>query len=226
MDRKKALNPKERNRRRFLKGGAALALLSQGAGGLAAFAMGGIRTASGQTRGSETAAAPLPDRRAYGERSRFETTERPPLRTGSSFNNGSPYPLLSTPLQDSVGIITPSALHYVNNNGYVTPEIDPRQHRLLIHGMVDRPVILTLEDLKGLPSVSRIHYLECNGNSSPTFTGGTPATVEHAHGRTGCSEWTGVALSLLLQEVGVQKGARWVDAEGADASWPQTDEAG
>ena len=45
----------------------------------------------------------------------------------------------------------------------------PGEHRLLIHGMVDRPLIFTMEELKRLPSVSRIHFLECAGNSSPAL---------------------------------------------------------
>ena len=123
-----------------------------------------------------------------------------------------------TPLQDSIGIITPSSLHYVTTHGYDPPDIDPRQHRLLIHGMVDRPLIFTLEELKRLPSVSRIHFLECAGNSDLDRDDQANAeTVQETHGQTSCSEWTGVLLSLLLKEAGVQKGASWLVAEGADA---------
>ena len=97
--------------------------------------------------------------RPHGERSRFEESvrERPPggLDTfGGSF----------TPLDETLGIITPSALHYVVQRGG-TPDIDPRKHRLLIHGLVNRPVILTIEEIRRLPSTSRILFLECQGNS-------------------------------------------------------------
>jgi hypothetical protein len=62
---------------------------------------------------------------------------------------------VSTPLQDSVGIITPSSLHYVaTHRGSFVPEIDPRQHRFMIHGMVDRPLTFTMDELKRLPAVS------------------------------------------------------------------------
>ena len=76
-----------------------------------------------------------------------------------------------TPLQDSVGIITPSSLHYVaTHRGSYVPDIDPREHRLMIHGMVDRPLIFTMDELKRLPYVSRVHFLECMGNRAKPRT--------------------------------------------------------
>ena len=105
-----------------------------------------------------------------------------------------------------------------------TPSTSPtsirQQHRLTIHGMVDRPLSFSMDDLKRLPSVSRIHFLECHGNSSPMIHGaGNPnmgLPVQYIHGMTSCSEWTGVPLSVLLNEAGVQKGASWLVSEGAD----------
>ena len=139
----------------------------------------------------------------YGVRSRFDTTER--------------LAATLTPQQDLVGIITPSSLHYVTSHRHATPDIDPRQHRLLIHGMVNRPMIFTMEDLKRLPYVSRIHFLACAGNSYLSQGVRLHAeTVQDTDGKTSCSEWTGVPLSLLLQEAGLQKGARWLLAEGAE----------
>src|SRR5690349_6580212 len=95
---------------------------------------------------------------AYGERSGFETAKRalPDTR----------YPETSasrTPLQDSCGILTPSALHYERHHAGV-PKIDPAQHRLMIHGLVDRPLLFTMDELRRLPSVSKIYFLECSGN--------------------------------------------------------------
>jgi sulfane dehydrogenase subunit SoxC len=123
----------------------------------------------------------------------------------------------STPLDATLGIITPSALHYVVHRGGL-PDIDPRKHRLLIHGMVDRPVILTVEEIKRLPSISRVLFLECAGNTQTEWRAPTGKTVRDTHGATGCSEWTGVPLSLLLREAGVQQGAVWIVAGGADAT--------
>ena len=118
-----------------------------------------------------------------------------------------------TPLQDSVGSITPSSLHYVaTHRGSFIPEIDPKEHRLMIHGMVDRPLIFTMDELKRFPYVTRVHFLECIGNRSKP----THKTVQETHGMTSCSEWTGVLLSVLLKEAGVQSGASWIVAEGAE----------
>ena len=188
------MKAKEPGRRRFRKEGAVLA----------GWAVGAIRSASGQTPGSEIREIPEvpPGISNYGERSRFENS----ARTGAH-----------TPFQDSVGIITPAALHFVNNHGFAAPEIDPRQHRLMIHGLVDRPLIFTVEELKRLPSVSRIHFIECAGNSAPAETGNAQS-VQQTHGFMSCSEWTGVPLAVLLKEAGVQKGASWLVAEGTDAN--------
>jgi sulfane dehydrogenase subunit SoxC len=146
---------------------------------------------------------------AVGERSHFVTTARVPVRAGS--------PHSYTPHQDSMGIITPAQLHFMAAHGHTPPDIDPKEHRLMIHGMVDRPLIFTLDDLKRLPSVSRVHFVECAGNSDPTDrTRWVTETVQQTHGMTSCSEWTGVLLSLLLKEAGVQNGASWLVAEGAE----------
>jgi sulfane dehydrogenase subunit SoxC len=149
--------------------------------------------------------------RAYGDRSTFETAKR--SLDEDRFLEASQ---TRTPLGESVGILTPSSLHYERHHSGV-PQIDPAQHRLLIHGLVDRPTIFTLEDLRRLPSVSRVHFLECSGNSGVEWGAKPAATAQMSHGLASCSEWTGVPLALLLAEAGVQPGAKWVMAEGADA---------
>ena len=191
------MNAKEPDRRRFLKEGAALAGL--------AVSGGVIQSASGQTRGSQTSGGLSGDSRTYGQRSRFETSTRKRDLTG-----------YDTPLQDSAGIITPNSLFMVESRGYDPPDIAPRQYRLLIHGLVDRSLILNLEELKRLPSVSRIYFIECGGNNNRTAFLEEAETVQQTHGKTSCAEWTGVLLSLLLKEAGVQEGANWLVAEGAE----------
>ena len=109
------------------------------------------------------------------------------------------------------------------SHAHEPPDIDPREHRLMIHGMVDRPLIFTMEEIRRLPSVSRVHFVECNADSAPAGPGGAAriaasATVEDTHGFTSCSLWTGVPLSLLLNQAGVKKGATWIIAEGAEES--------
>ena len=84
--------------------------------------------------------------------------------------------------------------------------------------MVDRPLSLSMADIRRLPSVTRTLVLECGGNSGGEW-GATPGPdVQRSYGLVSCSEWTGVPLSLLLDEVvGVRPGATWIIAEGADA---------
>jgi sulfane dehydrogenase subunit SoxC len=124
-----------------------------------------------------------------------------------------------TPLADlQHGIITPSNLHFVENNEQgLLMDLAPEKHRLMIFGLVDRPLVFTMAELKRLPSVARIHFLECNGNSSYKDLANAK-TVQSSHGRVSCSEWTGVLLSTLLKEAGVKKEATWVVAVSADPS--------
>jgi sulfane dehydrogenase subunit SoxC len=120
-----------------------------------------------------------------------------------------------TPLQDLDGIITPNGLFYERHHGGV-PTIDPAQHRLMVHGLVERPLIFTVDDIRRFPSVSRIHFLECSGN--PVYTKPFGKTASDLVGLLSCAEWTGVPLKLVLQEAGLQANAKWVVAEGADAA--------
>ncbi len=143
---------------------------------------------------------------AYGQRSAFEKAVRIP---GSSSS--------LTPLQDSHGILTPSALHFERHHNGV-PTIHPTHHRLLIHGMVDQAWTFTLDDLKRFPAVSRLAFIECSGNSASEWRGPTGQTAQETHGLTSTSEWTGVALKTVLQEVGMHPDASWMLAEGSDAA--------
>jgi sulfane dehydrogenase subunit SoxC len=147
----------------------------------------------------------------YGSRSRFERAARFFRPTTIPEEASS-----RTPLHDSYGIITPSSLHFERHHGGV-PDIDPATHTLTIHGLVDRPLVFTVDDLRRLPSESRIFFLECSGNSASEWKGAAESDVQRAHGLTSCSEWTGVWLSTLLRECGAQPRGTWILAEGADA---------
>jgi sulfane dehydrogenase subunit SoxC len=166
------------------------------------------------------------DSRLYGARSRFVTTYRRGFDGGSGFGTSGTATMpndiktyfysIGSPVDAQLGIITPSGLHFVDEHGEY-PEIDPRQHRLTIFGMVDRPLTLTMEDLMDLPSVSRIHTLECNTDGATNELRRMPwATAGHCFMEHSCSEWTGVLMSTLLDMVGVKKGAKWFYAEAAD----------
>src|SRR5882724_2833832 len=119
----------------------------------------------------------------YGERSPYEKAVRwrrdtKTPETGSSF----------TPLADSVGTITPSSLHYERHHSGI-PTIDPAQHRLVIHGMVDRPLSLTVAEIRRLPSITRTLVLECGGDSAGEWAARTGADVQRSYGLVSCSEW-------------------------------------
>jgi sulfane dehydrogenase subunit SoxC len=120
-----------------------------------------------------------------------------------------------TPLQDLDGIITPNGLFYERHHGGV-PTIDPAQHRLMLHGLVDKPMIFTMDDIRRFPSESHIYFLECSGN--PGYKKPYGKTASDLVGLLSCAEWTGVSLKLVLQEAGLQAGAKWVIAEGADSA--------
>ena len=124
-----------------------------------------------------------------------------------------------TPLHQLQGIITPADLHFERHHAGI-PTIAPDQYELLIHGMVDRPMKFTLSDLKRFPSVSKLYFIECSGNGGSSYNKNASREVDpqQMDGLTSTSEWTGVPLSTLLQEVGVQKGATWLMAEGGDAA--------
>src|SRR6476469_6131889 len=201
--------------RDLFKAGAALA---------GTVALGAVGKAQAQhadhptTPGSENASPMIHGSKElieYGQRSKYVTSVRVQHPIG-----GRPSPdvfgkvfHVATPLQDSVGVITPSSLHYIaTTRGSFLPDIDPRQHTLTIHGLVDRPLTLTMDELKRFPSVTRLHFIECAGNRH----NGKQRNVQDTHGMTSCSEGTGVLLSTLLKECGLQGSAKWFVAEGAE----------
>jgi sulfane dehydrogenase subunit SoxC len=123
-----------------------------------------------------------------------------------------------TPLHDLEGIITPSGLHFERHHNGV-PQIDPAQHRLLIHGLVNNPLLFSVPDLLRYPMRSLFCFIECGGNSNAGWHSEPVQTAAgYFHGLASCSEWTGVPLKLLLDEAGINISAKWIIAEGADAA--------
>jgi sulfane dehydrogenase subunit SoxC len=146
---------------------------------------------------------------AVGVRSPFEAPKRTP--TGETVGNS------LTPLQELTGTVTPSDLHFERHHAGV-PTIDPERHGLVIHGLVDRPLRLSLEDLKRFPQVTRTHFIECSGNGRAAFRDPKPdMTPQKVAGLVANTEWTGVPLATLFREVGVSSRATWFLAEGGDA---------
>ncbi len=201
------------SRRNFLKQGAALAS--------GAAAAGLAQPVQAQAAG---ALAAEPWERVYGaaftgygQPSRFE---QPIIR-----HIGRPYGDLApgsgaalTPIESLEGIITPSSLHNVRNHSG-TPDIDPKVHRLLLHGMVARELAFSMDSLWRYPMTTRTYFIECSGNSLRALAP-QPAQVPAGamHGNISCSEWTGVPLRMLLEEAGLKPGASWLLAEGADSA--------
>lgn len=123
-----------------------------------------------------------------------------------------------TPLQHLRGTITPNGLHFEVHHGG-RPDLDPAQHRLMIHGLVDRPLKFDLAALERYPMVSNVHFLECSGNSFFNAIMDEPmqAGCDLLHGLVSNAEWTGIPLGVLMDEAGVRPEGRWVVAVGNDA---------
>jgi sulfane dehydrogenase subunit SoxC len=123
-----------------------------------------------------------------------------------------------SPLQGMFGIITANGLHFERHHqGWV--DIDPARHRFMINGLVKTPRVYTMDDLMRLPSVSRMHFIECGANTGMEWGNVAVPTVQYTHGMMSCCEFTGVPLSLLLEHCGYdKKNGKFILAEGADGS--------
>ncbi|MGZ9057625.1 MAG: sulfite dehydrogenase [Burkholderiaceae bacterium] len=210
-------NPGPSPRRAFLARGV------QAAGAIAA--SGVATTAGAQARAAESGAGQLPSwmttegapMRAYGQPSKFEEPVK--RLVGQPYGKLAPGAGASfTPLQSLTGTVTPNGLHFERHHGGV-PDIDPARHKLLIHGLVKKPLVFDVAALMRYPMVSRTYFIECSGNS---FRNTLPQAQDVAcgaiHGLLSCSEWTGLPLAVLLDEAGVDASAKWLLAEGADAA--------
>jgi sulfane dehydrogenase subunit SoxC len=122
------------------------------------------------------------------------------------------------PLQGFFGIITPSGLHFERHHqGWW--DIDPAQHRFMINGLVKQPKVYTMDDLMRMPSISRMHFIECGANTGMEWGNVAVPTVQYTHGMLSCCEFTGVPLKWLLDDCGIDmKKAKFILAEGADGS--------
>lgn len=203
-----SIAPTDTKRRRFLTRSASVA---------GTLATGGVTANAAAQEVPAWMKSPGAPMRGYGTPSKFEEPVKRPFASG--YATVSPGTGSSrTPHQSLEGTITPSGLHFERHHNGV-PDIDPAKHELLIHGLVTRPLVFNLATLSRYPMISRTHFVECAGNSGAN-SGPKPAqtTVGGIHGLASVSEWTGVPLSLLLNEAGIASGAQWVLAEGADSA--------
>lgn len=196
------------HRRMFLSGSAALV----GTGFLGVNQVGAVNTSDfPEWMHAEGASAS-----EYGRRSGFEEDVvrlTAPIRGAVKIASAS-----RTPLERLEGNIVPNSLHFERHHSGI-PDINPDEHQLIIHGMVQRPLSFSMEALLRYPMETRTHFIECSGNSrvlgQPEPVEGTAGSI---HGLLSCSEWTGVPLAILLDEAGIDPAASWVLAEGADAA--------
>ncbi|WP_345985465.1 sulfite dehydrogenase [Sulfurimonas sp. HSL-1656] len=121
------------------------------------------------------------------------------------------------PIQDLSGIMTPNGLFFSRCHGGI-PTINPNEWRLMIHGLVEKPLVLTLEQLKRYPNVSRVHFVECPANGGPEWRGPQFNSIQFAKGMMSNAEWTGVYLKDILKDLGLKPSAKWMLAEGIDSS--------
>ena len=194
--------PSSLNRRAFLTGAASLATVT-----LAKMLASPLQASADPPLSSQDPTR-IPGRLAspYGVRSSSEQISRL-IKEQRSF----------TPHQHLHGIITPSALHFERHHNGI-PHIHPAKHKLLIHGLVARPMVFSVEELQRFPSTSRQAFIECSGNTGKEWARPKGKTVQATHGLLSTSEWTGVLLSTVLRHVGARPDAQWMLAEGSDAA--------
>lgn len=194
--------PQRTSRRALLAGGARVALA-----GAAAATAAAARAEPGSP--TDTSRAPGGPMRALSERSPFARIKRTLL-------DGPHEGISYTPIAELDGTLTPNDLHFTRHHAGI-PAIDPATWSLTVHGLVERPLVFTLDDLKRLPSVSRVAFIECSGNGIAAARGRhrelTPTVID---GALSCAQWTGTPLATLLREVGVQPQARWFIAQSQD----------
>ncbi|MBC9877700.1 sulfite dehydrogenase [Bradyrhizobium sp. INPA01-394B] len=196
------------NRRKFLATATTGIVGSAVAGG-----------ASAETLADVPAREPGTDLGALSARSKYVRIGRIP-EAGPGHRNVDPADAINSkaPLQKLVGGITPSDLHYERSHSGV-PDLDPSKHRLLVHGMVRKQLVLSVEDLKAMPAVSRIAFLECTGNGWENWKKADGnLTVQNTHGLVSTNEWTGVPLKFILGLVARDPASTWMLAEGGDAA--------
>jgi len=123
-----------------------------------------------------------------------------------------------TPIHESEGIITPNGLFFSRCHGG-TAHIDPNEFRLMIHGLMKKPIVLTLEELKRYPSVTRTHFIECPANGGQEWRGPQYNSLQFAKGFMSCAQWTGVYIKTIIKDLGLDMDkAKWMLAEGSDNS--------
>lgn len=122
-----------------------------------------------------------------------------------------------TPLYAMHGFVTPNGLHFERHHGGIA-DVDPTKHRLMIHGLVERELVFTMDEIMRMPAESHFYFIECAANSGMEWRGAQLNSCQFTYGMISTAQWTGVRLRTLLDYCGVKTNASWVLAEGADAA--------
>jgi len=126
---------------------------------------------------------------------------------------------LETPMDRIDSFLTPTELFYIRSH-FATPRLELNSYRLQVDGAVKSPFSLTYEQLRGMPSESRVVTLECAGNSR-VFLVPQVDGAQWELGAVGNAEWTGVPLAVLLERAGMEDDACEIVLEGADRGTPK-----
>lgn len=118
------------------------------------------------------------------------------------------------PLDGFTSWITPIDRFYVRSHHY-TPRVALADWKLSIGGEVQRPVTLTMADLKALPKVELVSVMECAGNGRALYNPPVPG-AQWVYGAVGNGRWTGVRLADVLAKVGLKESAKNLLFDGAD----------
>lgn len=122
-----------------------------------------------------------------------------------------------TPIHALEGTITPQGCAFERHHSGAI-DLSKQDYRLMINGLVDRPLIFTYDDLERFPRENHVYFCECAANSGMEWAGAQLNGAQFTQGMIHNMEYTGVPLRLLLQEAGIQPEGTWVFVEGADAS--------
>jgi DMSO/TMAO reductase YedYZ molybdopterin-dependent catalytic subunit len=112
---------------------------------------------------------------------------------------------LEMPLSGFSQYLTPIDSFFVRSHVY-TPRVDASQWKLSIGGDVERPLSLTLDELKRLPSSELVSVLECAGNGRRFYDPSVPG-LQWGHGAVGNARWRGVRLADVLKRAGIRSSA-------------------
>jgi sulfane dehydrogenase subunit SoxC len=125
-----------------------------------------------------------------------------------------------TPIHALDGTITPQGCAFERHHSGAI-ELRKQDYRLMINGLVERPLVFTYADLERFPRENHVYFCECAANTGMEWAGAQLNGVQFTHGMIHNMEYTGVPLRLLLEEAGADLSDvanKWIFVEGADAS--------